>query len=348
LRERNSVMRLVASVIALSLALVPFRAAAGGTAPAPKPCSSPENSQFDFWLGDWDASWPAAAGSPAGTGTNRIEKILDGCVVEEHFAAAGPSPLVGRSHSVFVPKAGRWKQTWVDNQGGYLDFTGGMQGSEMILAREAKGPDGKLRLQRMVFLNIAKESFDWRWEVSADGGATWNLVWPIHYVRRPADVPSGGAAAPASACAARPESRQFDFWLGEWEVRISPGRKDAGTVVATSREESAAEGCLLVENYAQNDGYTGRSLNFWDPALGKWRQTWVDRRGAVSEFTGEFRDGVMRFEGESHTPAGGRVLRKLYFQALGPDTVRQWSEASKDGGKTWVLFYDFTYVRKKS
>jgi len=341
-------MRRAAAAFALAFAFSSTQFAAAAAAAPPKPCSSPEAAQFDFWLGDWDASWPAAAGSPAGTGTNRIEKILDGCVVEEHFAAAGPSPLVGRSLSVFIPRAGKWKQTWVDNQGGYLDFTGGMEGSERVLSREGKGPDGKSRLQRMVFLNISKDSFDWRWEVSADGGATWKLVWPIHYVRRQPKVASGAAAAPASPCSTRPEARQFDFWLGEWEVRISPGQKDAGTVIATSREEAAAEGCLLVENYAQNDGFTGTSLNFWDPALGKWRQTWVDRRGAVSEFTGEFRDGVMRFEGESHTPGGGRVLRKLFFQALGPDTVRQWSEASKDGGKTWVPFYDFTYVRKKS
>lgn len=40
------------------------------------PCSALEHSQFDFWVGKWRVT------DEAGTfqGTNRIEKILDGCV----------------------------------------------------------------------------------------------------------------------------------------------------------------------------------------------------------------------------------------------------------------------------
>src|ERR1051326_8474286 len=61
--------------------------------PAASPCSGPEFHELDFWIGEWDAAWPASPGSPAGTGTNRIEKVLDGCVVSENFEASGPSPL---------------------------------------------------------------------------------------------------------------------------------------------------------------------------------------------------------------------------------------------------------------
>jgi hypothetical protein len=37
----------------------------------------------------------------------------------------------------------------------------------------------------------------------------------------------------------------------------------------------------------------------------------------------------------------------LSFTPLGPDKVRQFEENSSDGGKTWTVGYDFTYVRKK-
>ena len=66
----------------------------------------------------------------------------------------------------------------------------------------------------------------------------------------------------------------------------------------------------------------------------------------MSEFAGEFKDSAMRFEGESHRPEGTRILRRLTFFNLGLDRVRQFSEASTDGGKTWNLDYDFTYIRK--
>jgi hypothetical protein len=38
--------------------------------------------------------------------------------------------------------------------------------------------------QRMVFENITKDAFDWNWETSKDGGASWTLSWHLHYTRR--------------------------------------------------------------------------------------------------------------------------------------------------------------------
>jgi len=58
-------------------------------------------------------------------------------------------------------------------------------------------------------------------------------------------------------------------------------------------------------------------------------------------------DGAMRYKGETHTQGGGKILRRLTFFNLGADRVRQFSERSTDGGKTWTVGYDFTYVRKK-
>ena len=148
------------------------------------------------------------------------------------------------------------------------------------------------------------------------------------------------ASAAESPCESRPESRQFDFWLGEWTVTSE------GETIATSRIEKAASGCVIVENYAQSDGFTGTSINFFDPVLGKWRQTWADSAGGVSEFSGEFGAKAMRFEGESHR-GSKRVLRKMTLFNLGNGEVRQYSELSRDDGKTWGPHYDFKYVRKK-
>ncbi len=153
-------------------------------APQPKPCSEPEQKQLDFWVGEWDLTWPRTTAGQTDHGTNSIRRILDGCIVQENFSGADALHLRGQSVSIFDATAGKWKQTWVDNEGGYLDFVGEFKDGQMILAREATRPDGSKGLQRMVFKNITQNEFDWSWEGSKDGGKSWTVVWPIHYKRK--------------------------------------------------------------------------------------------------------------------------------------------------------------------
>ena len=117
--------------------------AAHAQTPAPPPIP-PETSQFDFWVGDWDAM----SGDEA-QGTNHITKRWDRVVVEEFKG----KNLQGHSVSVFDTNTKTWKQTWVDDQGGYLDFTGGFADGKMTLSRSF-AKDGKTILQRMVYYNI--------------------------------------------------------------------------------------------------------------------------------------------------------------------------------------------------
>jgi hypothetical protein len=168
------------------LSLLTFAAIAIGQCNAQQPqtgCSSPQTSQFDFWTGEWELTWPPQPGGQPGRGTNTIRKVLDGCVIEEHFKDT-TSPFRGMSVSTWNAQAKHWKQTWVDNNGSYLDFTGEFANGQMILSREAVDKDGNQFHQRMVWKDIKPDSFDWSWERSEDGGKTWKVVWPIHYQRK--------------------------------------------------------------------------------------------------------------------------------------------------------------------
>jgi len=136
---------------------------------------------LDFWVGTWDLTWTNGEGETA-QGTNTITKILGGKVIEEAFDGGTSMPLVGRSWSVYVPAEKIWKQTWVDNNGSYLDFTGGWSGEEVILSREGL-TQGKPSIQRMRFHDIQADSLQWKWEISFDEGKTWRLAWDIHYQR---------------------------------------------------------------------------------------------------------------------------------------------------------------------
>lgn len=141
-------------------------------------------------------------------------------------------------------------------------------------------------------------------------------------------------AALSAACTA--SHREIDFWLGTWEVR------EGNEVVATSTIELTSDGCAIRESYRQKDGYNGTSLTFRDPVLKKWRQTWVDSRGAVGEFSGDFTDGKLQFTGETHTAEGVTVYRRMSLAPEGGN-VRQVSFASHDGA-TWKPHYEILYL----
>lgn len=144
-----------------------------------KPCSSPEASQFDFWVGNWELTW-----NDTSHGTNMIQKIMDGCTVNENFYDPAMK-YSGSSWSVYNPQLKLWQQTWVDNQGGYIDLSGKFENGMMTLsAAPRKLPNGKEIISRMVFYNIAPDKFDWRWESTKDNGATWQTDWLIHYKRK--------------------------------------------------------------------------------------------------------------------------------------------------------------------
>lgn len=134
-----------------------------------------ENHEFDFWLGEWDVIWGEGM-----RGTNRVESILDGAVIQENFNGDG---LIGISVSVFSREDSRWHQTWVDNSGSYLDFVGGFADGKMILSRNGIA-EGKPIKQRMVWFEIKADQFRWNWERSDDDGATWRALWEIQYQRK--------------------------------------------------------------------------------------------------------------------------------------------------------------------
>lgn len=152
--------------------------------PAPNPCIAAEQKQLDFWVGDWDLTWPGKNSGEVARGTNSVRRMLDGCVVQENFSGGDSTHLRGTSVSTFDSRSGAWKQTWVDNEGGYLDFKGEFKDGQMILQREAIRPDGTRIQQRMVWKNISANTLDWSWESSSDGGKTWQVLWPVHYKRR--------------------------------------------------------------------------------------------------------------------------------------------------------------------
>jgi len=134
-------------------------------------------SELDFWLGSWDVRWDG------GSGTNDIARELGGRVVVERFEGRPSLELTGLSVSAFDAEADIWRQTWVDDQGGYFALTGGVEGEAFVLRTSAVRDDAPVEL-RMVFTEIEPDRFRWLWEKSGDAGASWATLWEIAYTRR--------------------------------------------------------------------------------------------------------------------------------------------------------------------
>jgi tetratricopeptide (TPR) repeat protein len=93
-------------------------------------------------------------------------------------------------------------------------------------------------------------------------------------------------------CASAAENRQFDFWLGDWDVSTTSGAVPAGT----SKIELILGDCVVQENWKSlNSLYSGKSYNIYDSALKRWEQYWVDNAGGNIFFHGELKDGVMDY-----------------------------------------------------
>lgn len=138
--------------------------------------------------------------------------------------------------------------------------------------------------------------------------------------------------------------RDFDFWIGRWEVTDPDG-----TVVGTNRIEPVFGEVGLSEHWEGAGGQRGTSLNLYSEGRGHWHQTWIDSSGTLLQLDGGLRDGVMVLEGT--TPARddpeATVHHRISWSVIDGDAdlVRQHWETSKDGGSTWETLFDGRYRR---
>jgi len=146
-------------------------------------------------------------------------------------------------------------------------------------------------------------------------------------------------AAPPEPCATAAH-RQFDFWVGDWRVH-----KPDGTLAGINRIANEYGGCVIHEHYVTGKGYSGESLNAWDPARKVWHQTWVDSSGLLLTLEGGWNGKSMVLTGESPGPDGVMAKQRITWTPNADGSVRQlWETADQKGA--WTVAFDGRYTRK--
>ena len=158
--------------------------AAGPPAPPPPCAGDPAYALLDFWVGDWDVLWKGEK-----VGSNRIEKTLAGCAVEEHWRDARGGE--GFSLFYFQPVLQVWRQVWVTDRGPMKEkrLVGRYPDGGVRFQGELPRPGGELVLDRTTLTPQPDGTVRQLIEQSEDGGATWVVGFDAVYVRRPPALP---------------------------------------------------------------------------------------------------------------------------------------------------------------
>ncbi len=143
-------------------------------------------------------------------------------------------------------------------------------------------------------------------------------------------------------CEQEPEAKQFDFWVGRWEVRMPDG-----TLVGHDTITKQNGGCTIVEKWDGAGGSSGTSVSFYVPSKGQWREIWTGSTGTLADLSGGLNQkGEMHMEGtvEYVNPPNVVAFRGTWTQT-DDGRVRQKMEQFDLGAQTWTLWFDGVFTR---
>ena len=140
--------------------------------------------------------------------------------------------------------------------------------------------------------------------------------------------------------------REFDFWIGEWDVNLrikQPDNTWKDSVKAKTKIYPILDGKAILELW-DSPSIKGFSVRYFDPEQQKWilYLNWPSNsRSSIGSLTGSFRHG----RGEFFTRQGNGSISRYTFSDISDNSLR-WDDAfSKDGGKTWTNNWIMEFTR---
>lgn len=138
------------------------------------------------------------------------------------------------------------------------------------------------------------------------------------------------------------EYKQFDFWLGEWEVYNLKGFKVGENLIVSIQDH-----CLIQENW-KSDSLTGTSYNFFDSKDKTWNQIYIDNLGTVLQLKGTFQNNkiILRSDKIKSSKANFFYYNQITWEKNNSGNVLQKWDIIDDSGKILQTAFEGIYKTK--
>jgi hypothetical protein len=157
---------------------------------------------------------------------------------------------------------------------------------------------------------------------------------------------------------APPESQQFDFLLGDWDVAATRYKEDGSALFQYKGTWSAKylnEGRMIMDDFKAH-APTGQAissfvtLRTYCETNHRWEMAGLAalQPAVNAEWFGEWKDGEMLTSATAKGPLGNVVRNKIRFFHISKDSFEWESEVSLDDGKTWSRTAALLATRAKS
>lgn len=161
----------------------------------------------------------------------------------------------------------------------------------------------------------------------------YNLIW-LFFI----SIGSGFTQSPVPCSSS--EYRQFDFWLGEWNVYDT-----LGNMVGESKIHRIQDSCGIQENWKSKNS-TGTSYNYFRRSDSTWHQIYLDNQGTVLELTGNYLNNQMVLESDYFVSNQTEKKHRITWYLNEKNHVMQiWDVVNLNGAIEKELFRG-TYIKK--
>lgn len=159
---------------------------------------------------------------------------------------------------------------------------------------------------------------------------------------------ASAANAQQAPSSPRPEARQFDFLIGQWELDVRPKADSlmakihgAPKLTGMWKAWRAFDGFgvddeIRIIDTSGNPVALSHAMRAYSNADGGWLVANLDvYRGRVAESKGQWQGGEMVLNGKGTDPEGKPVLTRAHFSNITADGFRVQNDRSADNGATW-------------
>ncbi len=141
------------------------------------------------------------------------------------------------------------------------------------------------------------------------------------------------------SCCAK-ENRQFDFWLGDWDVFNKLGMK-----VGENKIVVLQDSCLLQENCISN-GQTGTSYNFYNNSDSTWNQVYIDNLGTALNLKGQFLKDKMVLKSQKIIGEKNDYYNRIVWSKDSVGNVNQKWDIVDEEDKVLYIAFEGIYKKK--